>query len=105
MDIREAHITPAKPIRQLRVVNPHQVQDGRMEVVHFHLVLDGVITPVIRGAIRHSTLDSTTSHPHREAVRVMIAAIATLCHRRSTKLTTPNHQSVLQHPAGLEILE
>ena len=25
MDIRKAHITPAKPVRQLRMVNPHQV--------------------------------------------------------------------------------
>ena len=76
-----------------------------MEVIHFHLVLDGVVTPVIRGAIRHSTLDTTTGHPHREAIRVVITAIPALCHRRATKLTTPDHQSVLQHPAGLEVFE
>ena len=35
----------------------------------------------------------------------MITTIPALCHRRTTKLTTPDHQSVLQHPAGLEVFE
>ena len=76
-----------------------------MEVIHFHLVLDGVITPVIRGAIGHSTLDATTSHPHREAIRVVITAIPALCHRGTAKLTTPDHQRVIQHPTSLKVLE
>ena len=58
----------------------------------------------IRGAVDGSALHAATGHPHCEAVRIMITALARprqLNYWRAPELSSPNHQSVLQHPALL----
>ena len=79
-----------------------------MEVVHRHHILLCLEAKVIRGAVDGAAFDTSTRHPHREAVRIMIAALARprqLNHWRTAKLTSPNHKSVLQHPTLLEVTE
>ena len=79
-----------------------------MEVVHRHHILLCLEAKVIRGAVDGAAFDTSTRHPHREAVRIMIAALARprqLNHWRTAKLTSPNHKRVFQHPTLLEVTE
>ena len=50
-------IAPAIPIRQLLVVEPHQGQQRRVQVVDMHLVLAGVIAILIGRPIMEAALD------------------------------------------------
>lgn len=61
-----------RKIKMMRV-HPEGVQDRRLEIIDVDRILDRRVTEIIRFAIG-SELHSTTGHPHREAVWVMITA-------------------------------
>ena len=87
------------------MIEPKQMQDRRVQVMHVQTIFDCSQPQIIRRANRLSSLHATTSHPHREACWIGVAAIAFLRHRRAPKLTAPDHQRLFQQSALLEILE
>ena len=66
------------------------VQDGRLHVLDATLFLNRVVPEFICGAVDYSTFYSATGHPNTEAVWIVIAAVATLRERSSTKFSGPN---------------
>ena len=74
-----------------------------MQVVEMNLLLDGIIAVVICAAVSETGLDSATSQPHGEAVRVVVAAIGPLDGRGPPELTAPNHKRVIQQAPSLEV--
>jgi hypothetical protein len=87
---------------QLRVVDAQQVQHRRVQVVHRDDVLHGVIAELVGRAVRDAALDPAAREPEREALDVMVAAVA-LGHRRAAELAAPDHQRVLEHAALLQV--
>src|SRR5688572_31590730 len=50
------------------------------------------------------SFDSSAGEPAGKALDVVVAAVP-LGHRRAAELAAPDHQRVLEHVAGLEVLE
>ena len=63
MHIGQAKITAGVTIRQLFMVEPHQVQNRRVKIVHVHGVGFDSISNVIRLAVDDAALDSATCQP------------------------------------------
>ena len=68
-------------------------------------ILDGVETNVVGGAVTDPALDAATGHPDREAVRIVIAAVAALAHRGAPEFAAPDDQRRIEQAATLQILE
>src|SRR5260370_39340612 len=68
-----------------------------------HAVLDGLETEIVSRAVGESTADAATCHPHRVAVRVVVAPIAGLRNRSTSKLAAPDHQRLIEESAALQI--
>src|SRR5262245_18073889 len=77
VDIGQAEVTSGVAIRQLRVVEAQEVQNGRVQVVDMYHLLDGTITKPVGGAVDVAALHPTGGQPGREAPVIEIAA-----HRR-----------------------
>ena len=80
------------------------MQHRGVKVMNAHDVFHRVIAQFIRGTISHAGLDSTSCHPHRITLDVMVPATA-LRHRRSTKFAGPHDQRILQHVPLLQVFE
>ena len=71
-------------------------------------VVSNVIPKFIGFTKRQTWLRTTTGHPHREAMGMVITAIrfaGHLSHRRTPKFTARNHQCVIEQALLPEILQ
>lgn len=76
--IRQPHISPVIRVRQLLVIHAHQMQNGRVQIIHRGTIFDRVQAVLVRRAVDRATLHSTASHPHREPLRIVIPAVQPL---------------------------
>jgi len=68
--VRQPPVDPVVPERQLRVVDPHQVEDRRVQVVHVDAVLDGTVLPYDTPPYEAFLKEIASDHiPYRHAVR------------------------------------
>src|SRR5262245_12325420 len=105
VDVGEAEITTLKTVGQLGVIEAKQMQKRRMQVVDVNPILDHIETQIIGLAQRYPGSDAAAGQPHREGVRVMVAAVVSpLHHWRAPEFAAPNDQSILEHVTLLEIL-
>src|SRR3954454_3178691 len=93
--------------RQPRVIEPEQVQDGGMEIVHRDGLLGRLVTDVIGSAVANPLLQPGPRQPAGEAKVVMIAAARAdpFRERCPAELRRPEDERVVEHAALLEILE
>ena len=105
MHIGQTEIATAVAKRQLFVVEAKQVQQRRMQVVDVHAVLDRLEAEVVRLTVAHAALRAAAGEEHTEAMRVVVAAVAILAHRRATKLAAPHDQRVIQQAALLQVAQ
>ena len=91
VDIGESHVTAAKAVGELGMVNAHQMQHRGMEIVNRKLFLDDPVPIVVSRSDHDSPLDATASHPHRIGLWVVVSAISPLSKGRSTKLARPDN--------------
>src|SRR5882762_80526 len=69
-------------------------------------VVRGVESELVGFAQCESWFHAASSHPHRETIGVMIAAIvASLHHRRASKFPAPDDERVLQKSALLQVFD
>ena len=88
----------------------HQVQDGRVEVVHVHAVLDDVVAEVVGLAVGHALVDAGAGHQDREAARVVVAAVVGLREGalrvgRTTEFAAPDDERIIEQSALFEVGE
>ena len=102
----EALITVGK----LFVIEPHQVQDGRVEVMDMDsiaITVDDVVSPFVGFAVAGAPAYTTSRHPNGKAAWVVVPTInlfvSTLTVNRSSEFTSPNHQSVFQHATSFQV--
>ena len=81
-DVRQAEVAAAVAIGELGVVDAEQVQHGRVQVVDVHRLLDRLEAEVVGRAVDRSALDAAAGQPHREAERIVVAAVLRSCRRR-----------------------
>ena len=76
MHIGEAEVSSLVAVGQAFMVNPHEMKEGGMEIMHMHFVVaDDVGAEVIGCSVDQAALDAAPGHPDRETCRVMIASV------------------------------
>ena len=64
----------------------------------------GAVAEFVGRAVGDAALDAAAGQPDREALDVMVAAVA-LGHRRPAELAAPDHQRLVEHAALLQVLD
>ena len=99
---------------QLLVIEAQDMQDGGVEVIDGGNVFRGPVAKLVGRAVRESRFDAATSHPHREAVVVVVATIDLACvgarggefdGRSAAEFTAPDDERRIEHAAPLEVSE
>ena len=69
-----------------------------VQILHMETVFHRLTADLVGLANAHTPLNTTTGHPHRKTVAVMITpcAFCVLSSRLAAKLTTPNDQSFVE---------
>src|SRR4051812_49371277 len=78
VDVGEPEVAAAVAVGELLVVDAHQMQDRRVQVVHVDLVGDGGDAELVGGAVDVAPLDAAAGEPHGEARAVVVAALRAL---------------------------
>lgn len=76
-----------------------------VQIVEMHLVLHRIVTVLVRGSVAKATFDASPGHPHRKAFGIVIATVGSFGGWRTPKLSTPEHQGVVQHAPLFEVSE
>ena len=105
MDVGQAEVATAVAVGQTFVVQPEEVQDGRVQVVDVHLVFRGVVAVVVGGSVAEPALYAAAGHPHGEAFRVVVSPIAILGSGRAAEFSSPDYKRVVQHAARFQVLQ
>ena len=100
-DIRQPEIPPLVAVRQLLVLHAQQVQHGRVQVVHMHLVLRDVEAEIVGRPQCQARLHAAASHPDRVVATVMVTTVVLLLDLAlavdgTTELATPNDERILE---------
>ena len=104
-NIGQPKVTPSVPMGQAQMVDTHQMQQCRVEIMDVHFVLDSVITVFVGGSVLETAFNSSTRHPHGKAFGVVITPVFALRHRCSSKLSAPHNERIVQHPALFKIFQ
>ena len=104
-DIGEAEVAAGVVVGELFVIEPEEVQEGGVEIVHVDAVGDGSVADFIGCAVGVAGLGATAGKPGGEAARVVIAAILALRKGSASELSAPPDESVFEEAALFEILK
>ena len=72
MNVGEPKIPSRIMICQSLVIDPHQVEDCRVQIMHMNLIFDSRKSKLIGAAIRHPALDATSCEPDAKSMIVVI---------------------------------
>ena len=86
------------------MVNPQEMKNGGMKIIAISLATHGLVGEVVTSPVARPTLDSTAGQPRYEGASIMISPNIVLSKRHPSELGSPDHQSIVQHPALLEVL-
>src|SRR5688572_14668802 len=106
-DVGQSEIAALKAEGELAVVKTQKVQERRLKVMNVYGIIDRGESKFIRATDGDSRLDPAACHPHRKGVDVMVAShgLSLLSHGGTSEFPTPNHESLVEQPALLEILD
>lgn len=81
-----------------------------MEVTDVQRILGNVVAEVVGLTVDSSSLAPASSHPHREASRMVISAViglaeATLTVNGSPELSAPNNQGIIEHTPLFQVVD
>ena len=76
VDVCQAIIPTRVVKRQPLMVQPQQVKNGGVQVMHMNFVVHRTEAKLIRFAVSHSAPHTTSRHPHREAVMIVVSSIS-----------------------------
>ena len=72
------------------MVYSHQVENGRVEIVHVDLLVDRMPAEIVRRSIGLTALDSAARQPHGKAEGVVLAAVLSFGGRGAAELPAPD---------------
>src|SRR5438552_3198042 len=101
--VRQSEVAAGVAVCELQVIESQHVQDGGVQVMDMHTVLDSVVAELVGGAVDESGLHTGAGHPDGVAVRVVIAAVCALCPGSAAEFTAPDDERLLQQSARLQV--
>src|SRR5258706_2117125 len=81
------------------------MQDRGVEIENRYGLLGDLVPEVIAAADNLAARNAATRHPDAEGVRIVVASDAALGNGHAAELGMPNHQSLVEHPAALQVRE
>ena len=75
MHIRQPEIAAGVTVREFLVIEPEEVKQRRVQIMHVDLVLDCCEAKLIRRSIHEALFQACTRKPHGKAIRVVISAV------------------------------
>ena len=99
-DASEPVIESLEFLSETLVVDAESIEKGCVKVADVDGVFDSGIAKFVGSAVDVAGLNARAGHPNREGLDVVVTT-GTLAHWSASKLTSPNHQGVLQHTALL----
>ena len=110
-DAGQAEIKAGVAIGKFPMVETHEVQHRRMDVVDMDAVFDGTVAEFVSRSIRETPFDAAAREPHRKAVMVVITTsrVAStdgdLDGGSATEFTAADHKRLVEQSAPSEIGE
>src|SRR5262245_7617884 len=105
VNICQLHVAAVKAVGQLVVVQPHQMQNRRVELVDGFLVLARAVSEMVGCADNRAAFDAGVRKPNAEAHIVVITAIAPLADRQSSELAMPDDERRVKQTAAFEVFD
>ena len=96
--VRQAEIASGIAVGETCVIETQQMQHGRVQVVHWDAIFDGVISVVVGVAVGKAPFDTSAGQPDGEPLRIVISAVAALHNRCAAEFAAPNPDSFFQYP-------
>ena len=92
------------------MINSKEMQQGGLEIMHVHGVLDDIVTKLIGFPMGISLLNPTSRHPDGKTTRMVVAPIIigrqdALGVYRSSEFTAPDHQGIFQQTSSFEVFD
>ena len=87
------------------VVDAEEVEESGVKIVDVHGFFGGLEAEVVSFAVGHAAFDSAASHPHEEAVWVMVSAISVFADGGASEFSTPDDEGFFQEAAIFEVGE
>ena len=92
--IGEPVVAPLITVGEAFMVNPHEVLNGRVKVMHMDRILGDVVTPIVCLTVGDAALYAATSKPYGKAAWMMVTAksfcIAALAVDRASEFSAPD---------------
>ena len=103
-DVSEPEVATVMAVSELLVVEAHQMQDRGVQVMNGGPVFDCFVAKIVGSTILGTTFGPTAGKPHGEGIGVVIATGAVALRvGGAAKFAAPDHQSLVEHAALLEI--
>ncbi len=96
VNVGETVVAAAVSVRESLVIEAHQVQDGRVQVVDVDLVFHGVPTEVVGGPVDVPGPHPASSDPHGEPERMVLAPVVSLRGWGAPEFPAPEDQGIVQ---------
>ena len=101
VNVGQTIVAAGMAISESLVVEAHQVQDRRVQVVNVDLVLDGVPAESSVAPCTMPAADAAAGHPHRESERMVLAAVGSLGRRSAAEFSAPDDERVVEQAREL----
>src|SRR5262245_57726566 len=105
MDVGESEVASGIAVDELFVIEPEQVQEGGMQVMHMNRLVDGLESKLVGGAVRDAALDAAAGQPKAKPIRIMIAAVGAFRRGRAAEFTAANDEGILEEAALFQVGE
>lgn len=98
--IGQSEIPSRVTVSKFLMIESHQVEDRRLQVMHMDAVFDRGKSEFIGSAVNVTSANTTPCHPHAEAIVVVVATVhfalvgarnGEFYNRCPSKFATPNH--------------
>src|SRR5262249_7791592 len=92
-------------VSQSLVIEPEQAKDCRVKIIDVNSINECVVADLVGLAVRDASLRAPARQPEGERMRIVVAPwlLGLLGDRQSAEFTAPDHQSIFQQPALIEV--
>ena len=92
-------MSPGQPF----VIESHEMENRRMQVMDVDLVVLGIPAELVGGSVNRSPPDTTSGQSHGETEGVVLTTVFSLGGRRPAEFTTPDDQRIVEETAGFQV--